>query len=266
MTNLPISAAGTKRKIILHYHIFKNAGTSIDRMLRQSFGNRWMNIDRPNPGERISASEMEQLILDRPDTIAFSSHQVVPPLPSHHLDVFPIVFLRHPIDRAYSAYLFEWQKQKQAEQPIGKFEDYVLEKFKLRRRNAIEDFQVFHLANNGYDRKRPAPNLSDEDILQNSREFLKAVGYFGVVDQYRKSLEHLKSNLASHFPDLVFHEYKENAMRDGNANMGKKIERIRSEMSDSTYTELIMRNQLDLRLYEYALGLFSSSEAANRCE
>jgi hypothetical protein len=201
---------------------------------------------------------MEQFMLDHPDAMAISSHQVVPPVPSHHLDIFPIVFLRHPIDRAYSAYLFEWKKQKRADQPVGKFEDYVVEKFQHRRRNAIEEFQVFHLANRNYDRKRPAPNLSDEDILHNSREFLRTIGYFGIVDQYGKSLAHLKANLASHFPELGFLEYKENSLQEGDASMGKKIDRIRSEMSDATYTELVMRNQLDLRLYEYALGLFSA--------
>jgi hypothetical protein len=57
---------------------------------------------------------MEEFILDHPHGAAFSSHQVVPPLPARQLQVLPIVFLRHPIDRAYSAYLFEVQKETPA--------------------------------------------------------------------------------------------------------------------------------------------------------
>ena len=97
-----------KRKVIIHYHIFKNAGTSIDRMLKESFSERWANYDKPEPTSKISPAELEEFILDNPDLMAVSSHHAVPPLPDKHLEVYPIILLRHPIDRAYSAYLFEW--------------------------------------------------------------------------------------------------------------------------------------------------------------
>jgi hypothetical protein len=88
--------------------------------------------------------------------LAVSSHQAVPSLPDRHLQVFPIVFLRHPIDRAYSAHLFEWKKQAGSEAPKGSFEEYVKEKFAQRRKSAIEEFQTLHLANRGYQGRSPA--------------------------------------------------------------------------------------------------------------
>jgi hypothetical protein len=87
--------------------------------------------DAANSGAKISASEMEAFVLDHPDILAVSSHQVVPPLPDRHLEVYPFIFIRHPIDRAYSAYLFEWKKQKAGDKGVGSFDDYVAEKFKL---------------------------------------------------------------------------------------------------------------------------------------
>ena len=33
------------RPIIIHYHLFKNAGTSLDRTLRQNFGVTWATIE-----------------------------------------------------------------------------------------------------------------------------------------------------------------------------------------------------------------------------
>src|SRR5687767_12265527 len=158
-----------KRRVIIHYHIFKNAGTSVDRMLQESFGEAWASWDTENRDGKISPSELEAFLLDRPHLAALSSHQIVPPLPSRELDVFPIVFVRHPIDRAHSAYLFEWQKQQGAEEPIGSFDDYVREKLANPRLNAIEDFQALHLANRGYENRRPSADLDDEAILGNAK-------------------------------------------------------------------------------------------------
>lgn len=246
-----------QRKVILHYHIFKNAGTSIDRMLRESYGGRWLYYDKPEGGAKISPAEMEAFILDHPDALAFSSHQVVPPLPSRHLEVFPIVLLRHPIDRAYSAYLFEWQKQQGGTEPVGSFADYIAEKFRYPRRNAIEDFQAFHLANLGYCDWMPATDLDDEDILRHARRFLVKMGCFGIVDRYAESLRWFKKKLGPHFPDLKFVEHRENVLQDKTLSITDKIGRIRKMLDEPTYASLIMRNQIDLRLYEYALGLFA---------
>ncbi|BBL75937.1 sulfotransferase family 2 domain-containing protein [Methylomagnum ishizawai] len=255
-----------KRKVILHYHIFKNAGTSVDRMLEQSYGNCWLNYDKSESGEKISAFEMEAFILDHPDVVAFSSHQVVPPLPSSKfLKVFPIIVLRHPIDRAYSAYLFEWQKQQGNGIPIGKFSDYVAEKFQFFRKNAIEDFQTFHLANQDY--CNTSAFLSeglrkDEEALKSARQFIAQVGYFGIVDCYAESLKLFKKVLFADFPDLIFNEYHENMLQDKELTICDKVSYIRGLLDETSYTSLVMRNQLDLRLYEYSLGLFSKIYSA----
>jgi hypothetical protein len=31
-----------QRKVVIHYHLFKNAGTSVDRMLKEIYGERWV--------------------------------------------------------------------------------------------------------------------------------------------------------------------------------------------------------------------------------
>ncbi|MCB1754984.1 MAG: hypothetical protein KDJ38_05655, partial [Gammaproteobacteria bacterium] len=86
----------SKRNIIVHYHLFKNAGTSIDKMLKNSFGDAWENYDLPAAGARISPDSLQQYIEENPHLQASSSHQIVPPLPTGDLNVFPIVFLRDP--------------------------------------------------------------------------------------------------------------------------------------------------------------------------
>ena len=244
------------RKVIVHYHIFKNAGTSVDHMLRESLGDRWVAWDGTTPGSRISPSELELFIGQHPEAIAFSSHQIVPPLPGGNLNVFPIVFVRHPLDRAYSAYLFEWAKQKGLASPTGSFEQFVTEKFHLKRKSAIEDFQAFHLANRGYHNRTPSGSLDDEEILRNAKEFLLSLPFFGIVERYDDSLQLMRARYQEHFPQLSFRSMRRNALQDVGLSLFEKVKRIKASVSADCLAQLTLRNQLDLRLYEFAEALF----------
>ena len=251
-----------KRRVIVHYHIFKNAGTSVDRMLKESFGDAWASWDTDNPGGKISPAELEAFLLEHPHLMAMSSHQIVPPLPDRKLDVFPIVFLRHPIDRAYSAYLFEWQKQQGAGAPVGSFDEYVIDKLANPRKNAIEDFQALHLANRGYDARWPSSALDDEAILANAKAFLLSLPFFGIVEDYPASLARMKAAFAPEFPELTFSEFRENVLQEPGLTMPDKIRAIREAMQPDVFRELVLRNQMDLRLYEFASAYAAARGAA----
>ena len=245
-----------RRKVILHYHVFKNAGTSIDEMLKSSLGERWAQWDKDDSGARISPSEMEEYILDHPDLLAVSSHQVVPPLPSKHLDIYPIVFIRHPIDRAYSAYLFEWKKQKGSAEPAGSFGDYVRQALKNRRSSAIEDFQAVHFANRGYKSRRPSSDLDDEALLDNAKQFLRSLPLFGIVERYNESMERMQKKWGELFPELSFAVFHANVLQEPGQSLPQKIAKLRATLEPEMFSELVLRNQMDLRLFEYASAAF----------
>lgn len=99
---------GGPRPVIVHYHIYKNAGTSFDHVLRHNFGSRHECFDGPFPFFAIDQEQLDRIIMRRTDTVAFSSHQVVLPQPSS-LDyrVFAAVFLRNPFLRIASIYRFK---------------------------------------------------------------------------------------------------------------------------------------------------------------
>jgi hypothetical protein len=229
-------------------------------MLKSSLGDRWAEWDKPDAGARISAAEMETFILDHPDLLAVSSHQVVPPLPARHVDIYPIVFIRHPIDRAYSAYLFEWQKQKGTEEPVGSFGEYVAQALSLgRRKSAIEDFQAFHFGNRGYQSTRPAPDLDDEAVLTSAKRFLRSLPAFGIVEQYAESMQRLKNAWGKLFPELNFRVFHANVLQDAGETIPEKMKRFRAELGPELMDQLVLRNQMDLRLYEYANATFEIS-------
>ncbi|MHC4588862.1 MAG: hypothetical protein ACYTAQ_05875 [Planctomycetota bacterium] len=52
-------------------------------------------------------------VRERPDVIAFSSHQARFPVPTDDaVEFHPIIFLRHPITRVASVYAFERRQRK----------------------------------------------------------------------------------------------------------------------------------------------------------
>ena len=94
-----------KKNICLHYHIFKNGGTTIEWILKKNFGKYAISRDTNSPKGILD----NQIILDeikKNERIkAISSHQIRFPLPKHENEIFiPILFIRNPIDRIFSIY------------------------------------------------------------------------------------------------------------------------------------------------------------------
>jgi len=104
----PLSPQPTVRKLILHYHLFKNAGTSVDELLKRSFGSRWVTREFNGGGPAAHRAELARWLQEERDAVAFSSHTAqLPPPAAAGVECFPLIFVRHPIDRIASAYAFE---------------------------------------------------------------------------------------------------------------------------------------------------------------
>jgi len=98
----------TRRTIICHYHIFKTAGTSFEKILRNNFGERHLSFDGPTTSSVISQPELVSVIDANPDLVSLSSHQITLPAPTSDLfTLVPVIFVRHPILRIRSVFLHE---------------------------------------------------------------------------------------------------------------------------------------------------------------
>jgi hypothetical protein len=96
------------RPIILHYHLFKNAGTTIEYILDCNFQEGHRRIENDVLRYALPNSKIIDLVKSDSTIKAVSSHQARPPLPqSEGITFLPIIFLRHPLDRIESIYLFE---------------------------------------------------------------------------------------------------------------------------------------------------------------
>lgn len=246
------------RKVILHYHLFKNAGSAIDSVLSSSFGDKWKNFDKENAWDKILPAEVSEYIQLNPTAIAISSHQVIPPLPSGDFEVFPIVFLRHPLVRARSAYMFEWKKQLGLAQPKGSFADYVLNMIAPGVRGPISDFQVLRLSNIAYEGSGPKYSGDLEERLIKAKEFISGLPFFGLVEYFQESLERMHFYLKYHFPDLKVVNRQVNTSQDIESGLEQKLLYIRRELGEALYGQLCERNQFDLELYNFARSKFLS--------
>lgn len=244
------------RSILLHYHLFKNAGSSVDRLLRESFGEAWVNFDKELPGQKISAAEMQSFIESNPGIRAVSSHQIMPPVPVGNFNVTPLVFLRDPIDRVKSAYLFEWQKQLNLTEPKGSLQEYIQEKLLPGKGTVIANFQVSRLSNQRYDEIKPVPGVHDLDRLAAAQKFLRDLPFFGLVERFDESILLMSEVLAEKFPEVECKIYRENSSRSDDTSINGRYNQFRKEVGEELFHEVIYRNHLDLQLYSYALALF----------
>ncbi|UHQ55868.1 sulfotransferase family 2 domain-containing protein [Microbulbifer sp. YPW16] len=248
------------RKLIVHYHLFKNAGSSVDAILRHSFGQHWISFDKSDPSAKILPHELDRFIDENPSIRAISSHHALTPLPlSDAYEIFPLVFIRHPIARAKSAYLFEWQKQLGLERPKGSFSDYVQEKVLDNDRGAISNFHVCQLSNVAIQGKRPVHDESPEARLARAKERLDSLPFFGLVEFFQESLVRAHFYLKYHFPELNVVNRVINTTQKVDQNLDAKLVGIRAELGAELYRLLEQENKLDLEFYKYARQQFFST-------
>ena len=66
------------RIILVHHHIFKNAGTSFNHALKQYFQDGFFEYDLPN-SQIVTQEHLAQFIANHPQALAISSHHACMP-------------------------------------------------------------------------------------------------------------------------------------------------------------------------------------------
>lgn len=185
-----------KRKIIFHYHLFKNAGTSIDAALKEAFGEKnWVTKEFPNNPTK-NRTEVKEWILDNPEAVCFSSHTAfLPPPQIDGVDVFPIIFLRNPVDRIISAYNFERKQQAETFGAVlakhTDLEGYVKVRLALPNDRQCRNFQTHRLS-------MMYPE-SEGDELTRAKKALKELPFVGRVEKFEESIGELNRKLEKFF-------------------------------------------------------------------
>lgn len=239
------------RCIILHFHFFKNAGTSIESILRKNFDERFITHELGGPAEAFPSSEFLPLLNERKDIAAISSHTIHFPVPeSPDYTILPIVFLRHPLDRILSMYNFE--KKQGSQQPGSSManELTIAEYIRVRRKNplafTLRNYQMWMMS-------RTRAHYTDYPALfEVAKQQLESIPVVGVVEEFSESVTQLTEWLQPYFPGLDMQPEHENRSALSDMNIDKRLDMLKQEIGTELYSEIESENSWDIELHRIA--------------
>lgn len=251
------------RKVIVHYHIYKNSGTSFERVLDESFGPRHIRFDGPFPFFTIDQVQLDRIIRRHRDAQAFSSHQTQLPHPSAlDYQVIAALFLRHPILRIASIYRFK--RKTRDGTPASElaqtheFPAFIEACFRTAG-------QLPHISN-GQTRHLSAVHGSNPEVrrladkmiydLATARRNLANVELLGRTDHFEQDVQRFAGIAAGH--DLILKvpsNTRHNTTEDSSGSVEERVERTLSELPGALRQKLLAANAQDLALYADAAKL-----------
>ena len=238
-----IEDAGVGRKVIIHFHNFKSAGTSIDYILQRNFGGRWLAWEENDDPAAITA-----LIQKRPSLKAVSSHTLAIRLPeSPGIQFFPIVFLRHPIDRAVSMYRFYNQYRRHPGQEAEQARQTDLPGFITWQLERGRDYRNYYTMRLSQWNTLPETEQSE---FERARAALSELPFVGLVDQFDASLTRLADYLGPDFPGFQIYSVQANVTAKTQVPLNQRLGKLKLDIGESMFERLTEANRDDIALYE----------------
>lgn len=240
-----------QRAIIIHCHIFKNAGTTFDWSLQRNFGDSFVD-HRDDDAMRTGGQYLQSFLLEHPNVKALSSHWVQFPLPEiDECQILHALILRHPIDRAGSVYAFE---KLQKAQTLGaqkakelSFKEFVQWQLEMPFGN-MNNFQLRFLL----DKEVKLTKELTEENYGMALERINTCSLLGIVERYDESMVLFEKYLRPYHPGIELAYIQQNTTPDRDKNLQMRLEKIAEELGDDTYQKLLLRNKWDIKLYEAA--------------
>ncbi|MGM0831836.1 MAG: sulfotransferase family 2 domain-containing protein [Pseudomonadota bacterium] len=236
------------RKVILHYHLFKNAGTSLDAAFKENVApEEWVTKEFPSQ-PKANRDQVAEWILENPQAKIFSSHTAYLPPPNlEGVKVLPVIFMRHPIDRIASAYAFE---KKQGGDSFGAvlarntdLSGYIETRLALPHDRQCRNFHMQRFAMMFGERQG--------DELTRAKMAIEKLPFIGIVEQFSDSMSHLEKWLKSEgFEDIELKPVEKNVSRDIKKSLDEKLEDFERRISTDVFSKLMKENNDDLSLYE----------------
>lgn len=248
---VPSGQIAVVKHILLHLHLFKNAGTSFDAILKKSFGSSWIEQEFAPP-QTDQADAVRALLQENQDIAALSSHTLLFPVPKvPGVEFFPVLFVREPLARLRSAYEFERLQDADTRGAIlakqCTFGEYLRQRLATPNDRACRDFQTYRLAlyiprSLGTERARA---LAAVDLLP----------FVGLVERFDQSIAVLQARIQHIFPNFQGFSVRKNVTA---ASLDEKtiLENIKLDLGFELFDIVVEANQGDLALYEKVKRLY----------
>lgn len=235
-----------RRLVILHYHYFKNAGTTFDAILKQAFPGLWVTREFEGPLPE-KARALRQWIEETPQAVCFSSHTAeLPPPEIENTYILPILFIRHPLDRIRSAYEFERR------QPMSTYGSQLAKEknlpeyieARLDRDRQCKNFHTSRLS-----RMFPPREGNELDRALRALSSLPVVGF---VDHFTASLERVETYLQKLGieAELTKDHKPENTSSKALRPLAMSLFAMESELGSAFYERLLHINADDMAVYD----------------
>lgn len=241
---LPVSPT---RFVIVHYHIFKNGGSTIASILEREFRNAFATVHGPDDVSVLDHAQLAGFVSEHAAVQAISSHHIRYPKPVlPNTVIFDWCFLRHPLDRLQSVY--SYFQRIDSPDPLCRLarQEHSRVFFKRLIENAphlVSNVQVTFLANGGAF-TRP---MDGADVDHAADTFAK-MAIPGLVEKFDESLVAAEYFLKPAFPRLKLDYSPQNVSRPLVKSSADRQEWLRHSWGSDLYATLVQLNQGDLDL------------------
>lgn len=174
-----------------------------------------------------------------------------------------MVFVRHPLLRAYSVYNFTRTDSSQPYSNVAQklsFTDYIT--WALRKEPGsivVLNYQVVHLSDASWRAKHILDARAEPSDLEQARHLLSGWEIAGVVEQFDLSAQVFQRAYGPHLPDLMFLPYWENATTKAPSLPDEHVDRLRHILGETLYGDFMEANQLDLALHVHAQSVLADA-------
>lgn len=243
------------RFVIVHYHIFKNGGSTIESILEREFGHRFATLHDTRSSATLNGKHVASFLRRHPHVSAISSHHLRYPKPSiRHTIVFDCCFLRHPLDRLDSVYHYlrtiapaDAASERARRLSVREF----LRQLANESPHMVNDVQVTQLACAGAF-TRPA-HAAD---LERASAIVSDMAIPGLVEMFDESLVAAEYFLRPAFPGVRLECVAKNVSRPAGLGVSNPVgdgqQRLAEAWGGDLYEDLLRLNQLDLELFRRA--------------
>jgi hypothetical protein len=244
--------------VIVHAHLFKNAGTTVDWILKKNFKRHFID-DRNDDRMRMEPEYLLEVLQKSEGVKAVSSHSMRLPLieaPAYRFHL--MFFLRNPIARVRSVYDFE---RKQNAKTLGAikakeatFAEYVEWRLRDDVPKTIRNFHTAYLT-------ACVPGRLDrtmDQLLEKAIELVERTPLVGLVEQFDASMAYFKPVMEVDFPGIDLSYEIQNSSRGAPASVEESVNRVREDLGESLYAQFLEKNDADIKLYAAAESILKA--------
>jgi hypothetical protein len=231
------------RRVVIHQHIMKCAGSTIVAVLEREFGEGCYHLHRDDPRGTIFGEDLGAFLEATPDALAVTSHHLRPPLPTGPFLVIDCAPLRDPIDRLASLYRFTRKDASQLLHPLtangmATFVRAVADRFP----DNVIDVQTSALAIT--DASRPP----GRDDLAVAIARMRRSSFLVVVDRFDESMVLAEYFFRNVFPGLQLHSRATNVTRPTEYDLAERERELNAELGGPAFALVKRLSALDEEL------------------